>query len=457
MNARYFAPTALLPEGWATDVTLAVEDGFFVHVAAGTTPAPGMERLAGPVIPGMANLHSHAFQRAMAGLTERAGPAGEDFWAWRECMYRFLSTLNPDQIEAIALALYVEMLEAGYTAVGEFHYLHCDPAGRPYGNLAETGERIVAAAARAGLPLTLLPVLYRYSQFGRASPTEGQRRFILDFDQFSRLCETLHGRVSAVAHGRLGIAPHSLRAVDLDDLARCQALAEHFKAAPLHIHVAEQRREVEDCRAFHGASPVRLLLDRFGLDARWCVVHATHLDAGETADLARCGAIAGLCPSTEGDLGDGHFPGVSYSAAGGRFGIGGDSHVAVNPFLELRLYETSQRLVHERRNLLAMAPGQSVGSALYAHAAASGAQALGQDGGALAPGRRADCVVLDLEEPALGTGDGATALDGAIFGPARQPVRDVMVAGGWCVREGRHPLRTVARRGLKATLLALGV
>jgi formimidoylglutamate deiminase len=458
MPNSYFAPSALLPSGWSDGVLIEVDDGGMIVSTSANAVAAGATALDGPVIPGMANVHSHAFQRAMTGMTQRAGPQGDSFWSWRELMYRFLQRLDPDAIEAIAAELYVEMLEAGYTAVGEFHYLHHDPAGNPYANLVETAERIRAAAAATGIALTLLPVFYAHSNFGGLPPTPGQRRFINDTDRFSRMVEMLAGLQREEPLQRLGIAPHSLRAVTPDELQRLIGIAGQLDpAAPIHIHAAEQRKEVEDCLAWTSARPVQWLLDHAAVDQRWCVVHATHLDDDETRGLAGSGAVAGLCPTTEGDLGDGIFNAKAYLQFGGKFGIGGDSHAGVDPFLELRLIEYGQRLQQERRTILTSVTGESVGGSLYRAASTSGAQALAQPAGAIAPGRRADLVVLNMDDPALAAHSADALLDAAIFGPARAPVRHVMAGGIWQVRDGAHRLRQETRaryRGVLKRLLA---
>lgn len=453
---HYHAAAALLPGGWAHEVRLGVDAaGFIASVEAGVA-ADGAERLAGPAIPGMPNLHSHAFQRAMAGLTARGGPQGDSFWSWREQMYRFLERLTPEDVEVIATRLYVELLEAGYTAVAEFHYLHHDPAGRPYANPAEMGERIAAAAAMTGIGLTLLPVLYAHGNFGGLPPTPGQRRFIHDGAGFGRLLDALAGTVRGRPLQRLGVAPHSLRAVTPQQLREAILHLDALDpAAPIHIHAAEQQKEVDDSLAWSGLRPVEWLLDQVELGPRWCLIHATHLVPSETEGLAASGAVAGLCPSTEGDLGDGFFDAPRYLAAGGRFGIGGDSHVGVDPFQELRLFEYGQRLRHERRNVLVQEPGASLGGRLYRAALAGGAQALAQPVGTLAVGARADWVVLDSDDAALAEQQADSLLDAAIFGPARRPVRDVMVGGTWQVREGRHARSEVSLRRYREVLRRL--
>lgn len=455
---RYYAEQALLPSGWAQQVVFELDAAGLIQSIVADCTAADAERLRGPVIPGMPNLHSHAFQRAMAGLTEKGGPEGDSFWSWREQMYRFLERLTPDDAEVIASQLYIEMLQAGYTSVAEFHYLHHDAQGRPYANPAEMGERITVAASATGIGLTLLPVFYAHSNFGGAAPAPGQRRFIHGLDDFCLLLDRLSTTLAPAALQQLGVAPHSLRAVTADEL---QAVVQHMRHldadAPIHIHAAEQQKEVVDSLAFSGQRPVEWLLDHAALDARWCLIHATHLSPQETAGLAASAAVAGLCPSTEGDLGDGFFDAARYLNAGGRFGIGGDSHVGVDPFAELRLFEYGQRLQSQRRNVLVSGQGASLGSALYRKAAAGGAQALAQPVGQLAVGHRADWLVLNTDDPALAEQPSDSLLDAAIFGPARQPVRDVMVAGQWRVRDGRHALaaQSLARyRSVLRRLLA---
>ena len=428
---KLFFATALLPEGWASDVGVRVgDDGMIEAVEPGSAPAADASREAIGV-PGIANLHSHAFQRGMAGLAERAGSGEDSFWTWREVMYRFLAVLSPDDVEAIASQLYVEMLEAGFTAVGEFHYLQHAPGGRAYADPAEMAERIVAAAGETSIGLTLLPVLYHQGGFGAAPLGEGQRRFRLDAPALVDLVATLRQRHPGIV---VGAAPHSLRAVTPESL---REVAGAVPEGPLHIHAAEQEKEVVDCLAWSGRRPVRWLFDEVGVDRRWCLVHATHLDEGELRDFAVSGAVAGLCPVTEANLGDGIFRGVDYLGQGGRFGVGSDSHIRVDLADELRTLEYGQRLRDRRRNRLA-GSGQSVGRTLFEGAASGGAQALGQSMGAIAVGRRADIVTLDPAHPALVGKAGDDLLDGWIFAAGRSPVASVYAAGKRVVEAGRH-------------------
>ncbi|HLI13991.1 MAG TPA: formimidoylglutamate deiminase [Alphaproteobacteria bacterium] len=444
MSAKsLFAPTAFLPDGWVRNLRIEIDAAGRIAALVANADADGAERVAGPMLPGLPNLHCHAFQRAMAGLAERTGPAGDDFWTWREVMYRFLDRLSPDQIEAVATQLYLEMLKAGYTAVAEFHYLHNDPEGRAYANPAELAERIAAAAARSGIRLTLLPVLYQTGNFGGAPPSPGQRRFVKSTKDFLALMAALEKRSRAGGGFRLGLAPHSLRAAPPDALeAAIAALDSSDRTAPIHIHAAEQQKEVDDCLAWSGTRPVQWLLDNLAIDRRWVLVHATHMDAAETRGLARSGAVAGLCPTTEGNLGDGLFPLGDFLAAGGRFGIGSDSNVVSDPAEELRWLDYGQRLARKRRSLGLAPPGRSIGADLWRRAATGGAQALGQDIGAIAPGRQADFIVLDGEHPALAGRSDDRVLDSFVFTGARGAVRDVMVGGRWVIRDGHHPDET---------------
>ena len=450
---QIFAKEALLPEGWRRDVLIAVEGDLIVAVTPDSL-AYTAEIVNGAVIPGMPNLHSHAFQRAMAGLTERSGPRGDNFWAWRELMYRFLERITPEDNEAIATQLYIEMLKAGYTSAAEFHYLHRDEHGNHYANPAEMAERIIAATAATGIGLTLMPVFYAHATFGGAPPNPGQKRFIHDTDSFNALVDVLITQQKSCR--RIGVAPHSLRAVTPEELNAVVAHMEaHDHGAPIHIHAAEQRKEVDDCLAWSRKRPVAWLLDHADVDDRWCLVHATHLDDDEIVRLAKSGAVAGLCPSTEANLGDGIFNAPDYFSQSGCWGIGGDSHVGVDPFRELLVVESAQRLNAARRNILQTPGVDSIGGGLYRQALSGGARALGQNIGAIAVNCRADLLVMNNDDVALAEHSGDTLLDAAIFGPARQPVRDVMAGGAWVVREGHHALEAAAFARYRETLKRL--
>jgi formimidoylglutamate deiminase len=428
--------TALLAEGWARNVRISLADGRIARIAVGAEPSAEDER-GGIALPGLPNLHSHAFQRAMAGLTEARGPTADSFWSWRELMYRFVGRLQPDDVEAIAALAFLDMLETGFTRVGEFHYLHHDPAGRAYANLAEMGERIAAAAAETGIGLTLLPVFYAHAGFGGAAPTDAQRRFVTDLDGYAQLLDASRAAVAGLPDAVVGVAPHSLRAVTRAELAAVSG-----DAGPVHIHIAEQLREVEDCLAWSGARPVEWLLDNAAVDTRWCLVHATHTTAAETAHLARSGAVAGLCPITEANLGDGLFPAAAFLDAGGLVGVGSDSNVRIDAAEELRLLECGQRLTVRARNVLSGAAGASTGAALYRQALRGGAQALGQPVLAgLAEGGVADLVALDSRHPDLAARAGDAILDSYVFAGGSRLVKDVWRAGRKVVEDGRHHAR----------------
>ena len=429
---------AWLPDGWARDVLVEVlDDGRIGAVRADVAqPNTGVVRLNHALLPAMANLHSHAHQRAMAGLTERRGPTDDSFWTWRALMYRLLSDIQPHHLEAIAALVYKEMLEAGYATVGEFHYLHHTANGAPFSNPAEMCERIASAAQSAGIGLTLLPV--RYASGGiDGRPIQGaQARFATRLDQYERL---MSGALQAVGKlggdSTLGIAPHSLRAVPPDELRATLAVG---ASGPVHIHIAEQQAEVDEVVAHTGARPVRWLLDEVGVNANWCLVHATHLDEVETQMLARSGAVAGLCPITEANLGDGIFNGVAFRELSGVYGVGSDSNVNISLSEELRTLEYSQRLKSEGRALMA-APESSVGQTLYGDALVGGAKALGRHSGAIEPGRWADLTSLDLRALTFAGASIEQTLDAWIFaGSDAGVVSDVWSAGRHQVIDGVH-------------------
>jgi formiminoglutamate deiminase len=454
---RLHLDSALLADGWRSDVLVTLDGSTIAAIAADVPAPPDAERLGGIAIAGMPNVHSHAFQRAMAGLAERHAPgsaegsdAVDSFWTWREVMYRFLARMTPDDIEAATALAYVEMLEAGFTRVGEFHYLHNAADGARYADPAETAGRIVAAARASGIGLTLLPCFYAHGGCGGAPPKPGQARFLSGFDGFVPLMEASRAHVAGLDGARIGVAPHSLRAVDAPELG---ALCAAFATGPIHIHAAEQEQEVAECIAWSGARPVQWLLDNVPVDERWCLVHATHMTADETLRLARSGAVAGLCPITESSLGDGIFPAVTFTQGGGRIAVGTDSNVRIAANEEMRTLEYSQRLRDRRRNCLG-GPGASTGRAIYEAARGGGAQALGlgmaDRCGGLAVGQAADIVVLDATHPALAGRAGDSALDAWIFA-AGPVVRRVIAGGRHVVSDGRHVAADAVRARYAAT------
>jgi len=450
-------PSALLPNGWFRNVRLEIEyEGSIVSVESGVAEF-GAERAAGPVIPGMPNLHSHSFQRALAGRTERAGPSSDDFWTWRDAMYQFVDRVDPEALQAVTAWLYADMLKSGYTSVGEFHYLHHGPEGVAYDDPAEMSHQIVAAAKATGIGLTHLPVLYAYSGFGEEPPNASQQRFVCDSDLLFRIVDAIAKPTAEDTQFAIGIAPHSLRAISEDMLEDAlSALNKSYPDAPIHMHIAEQLSEVEDCVLNTGMRPVAWALDNLDISERWCLIHATHLAGTEISRLANSGAVVGLCPTTEANLGDGVFPARPFLDAKGRFGIGSDSHISVDPAEELRLLEYAQRLLYRHRNMLQTEEQPSVGAALYTEALKGGAQALARPIGEIAVGKRADLVVLDSENIMLTEFEGDAILDALVFAAGAGLVKDVMVGGQWMVQDRRHhdeeALTAAARKALQRTL-----
>lgn len=457
-TSRLFAPFARIDGRWRSDVLLTWDaHGLLTDITPDSACPDGVATAAGPVLPGMANLHSHAFQRAMAGLTEYRATSADSFWSWRDLMYRFATRIAPDDLSAIAQWLYIEMLKSGYTSVCEFHYVHHAPDGQRYANPAEMVARTVQAAADTGIGITALPVLYQYGGFGSAPPSPGQRRFIQSPDELLAMLASLRGTFSPSALRQYGVAPHSLRAVSDTSLANViDGLHRVSPDAPVHIHIAEQTAEVEACVAAYGQRPVAWLFDRAPVDARWCLVHATHVDDAEVQALAHSNAVAGLCLTTEANLGDGIFPTQDFLQAGGVFGIGSDSHIAVDWRSELRLLEYGQRLTRRQRNVLAAEHEPAVADRLFDAAVAGGGQATGRPVGQLSVGNLADLLVLDPEHDAIAGHTSESWLSSVVFAEhGGNPVRDVMVAGQWVIREGRHANETQARSDYRASLKRL--
>ncbi|MEN5264340.1 formimidoylglutamate deiminase [Stenotrophomonas sp. TWI587] len=446
---RFHAAHALLPHGWARDVRILSQGGTLLEVTEGASAEPGDTPLA-IALPGLGNLHSHAFQRGMAGLTEIGGNSGDSFWSWRELMYRFLAHLQPEAMQAIAEQAYVEMLESGFTRVGEFHYLHHGPDGVPYANRAEMAWRIAAAARSSGIGLTLLPVFYAHADFGGAAPNPAQRRLIHDVGGFAELLQGCTRALQDQDDAVLGFAPHSLRAVTGEELSALLPL----NTGPVHIHIAEQTREVDACIAWSGMRPVQWLYEHAPVDARWCLVHATHITETEMQQIVASHAVAGLCPITEANLGDGLFPMQAFARAGGRFGVGSDSNVLIDAAEELRLLEYGQRLQLRGRNVLAPGDGQSTGRWLYEQSLSGAAQALGVATG-LRAGAPADLVELDPDHPALIARDGDALLDSWVFAARNGAVRSVWRQGRQLVRDGRHPQREAVAARFAAALRPL--
>lgn len=434
MKQQIFARQAWLADGWHQQVRLQWDaEGSLTAVEHGVAPQAG-ETQVGWLLPGMVNLHSHAFQRAMAGMTEIAGDAKDSFWTWRDLMYRYALHIDPAQMQAIAAQLYSECLRHGYTAVCEFHYLHHAPDGRPYANPAEMSQALIGAARTAGIGMTMLPVLYSYADFGAQPLRNDQRRFATDAEAILKL----HASLERFRDGatEIGVAPHSLRAASLAQIAEVAAGLPADR--PIHIHIAEQQREVDACLAFSGQRPVELLINSGLVDQRWCLVHATHLNSQEVQAVAASAAVAGICTTTEGNLGDGFFPLPEFIHAGGRFGIGSDSHVSQSPIEELRWLEYGQRLKLQARNLAALPDQRQVGDFLWTRTLDGGAAASGRKLGQLSPGYRADFLVLDEQHPNLSGLAAQHLLNSWIFAGNDNLVRDVYVSGKQVVQDRQH-------------------
>jgi formimidoylglutamate deiminase len=429
VEKKLFFRHALLPHGWAENVAVHIVAGRIAQLETGAAAEGPVHGIA---LAGMANLHSHSFQRAVAGLTERRGTAQDSFWTWRELMYRFALKMTPDDVEAVAVQAFVEMLESGFSSVAEFHYLHHAPDGHEYDDIAEMASRIAAAAAQTGIALTLLPVFYAHAGFGGLPPIPAQRRFSNNLDRYARLYE----RCAELSPA--GVAPHSLRAVTLDGLTELTQLA---GTRPIHIHIAEQTGEVEDCLAWSGMRPIEYLLRHAPVGENWCLVHATHADASELAGMAKARAVVGLCPITEANLGDGIFPASGYP---GAWGIGSDSNVLIGVAEELRMLEYSQRLSLRQRNVMASDAQRDTATSLYLSAGAGGAQALGNKNG-LAVGSPANIITLDGDDPDI-------ALASWVFTRRVPQVREVWVHGEQHVANGRHAMAAKAKQRFDAVL-----
>lgn len=452
----YFSPLALLPDGWKRNVLIAVNiDGWIADIKIDQKPNASVI-MDGFTLPGMPNLHSHAFQRAMAGLAERASCEKDSFWTWRQIMYQFLEKLTPEDMQAIAAQLYVEMLKAGYTSVGEFHYIHHQPNGVPYEDRALISKYVISAAKEAGISTTHMPVLYAYSGFGGLQPTEGQKRFINNETQIIEIITSLKSYYKNDPQIKIGLAHHSLRAVSPEMLkAATQDMHQFDSQSPIHIHIAEQNKEVNDCLMWCGVRPVEWLLENMNVDKHWCLVHATHMTESETHNLARSGAIAGLCPTTEANLGDGLFNLANYIQEGGKFGIGSDSHISVNMIEELRMLEYGQRLKHQERTISKTKNEPSVGSYLFNMSVRGGAQALGHPAGSIEVGKRADFIVLDPNNPALLCKGEDFILDSLIFASNSNPIKHVIAGGKHVVQNFQHISEHKIMRDYQNTLSKL--
>jgi formimidoylglutamate deiminase len=456
LQSRYRFSAAWLPGGWRRNVVVSVDPaGDLVDVAPDDVVTTA-RLISGVAIPGMPNVHSHAFQRSMAGLAERRSAQadmGDSFWTWRETMYEHASRMSPECLNAVAAQCYADMLKAGYTAVCEFHYLHNQADGTQYAERGAMCQALIDAAATAGIGLTLLPALYQTADFGGAPPTARQRQFVLATDQYLDLVDELSRAHAQSSQVEVGIALHSLRAVPAEALRTVLTSLPASKA--IHIHIAEQEREVTAAQQHLQARPIEWLLEHARVDRRWCLVHATHATHAELEAVAATDAVIALCPTTEANLGDGIFPLQAWLAAGGAFAIGSDSHISLSPAEELRWLDYQTRLTTRHRNVLATEGEPSSGALLWRRACSAGTRATGRNIGALEAGRRADIVVIDSNAPLFAGRSEDELLDTFIFAGTGHEVRDVMVAGRWLVQEGRHFAETAIAAGYKRAMTSI--
>ncbi len=449
MTGKIWANSALLASGWADSVEIKIDAMGNITTISPDLPYSDGDRVE-VLIPAIPNVHSHAHQRAMAGLGERAGDTRDSFWTWRKVMYHYLERIQPDNLFHITAQLYLEMLKAGYSCVGEFQYLHHDLNGQAYDNRAEMSLQCLQAATRVGIGFTALPVLYRYGGFGSAAALDGQKRFLNDADGFIEIVKGLQSATINDANCSVGIAPHSLRAINRDLLAEVIASLENLAA--IHVHVAEQTKEVDDCLDWSGKRPVEWLFENFDVDQKWCLIHATHINDQETAAMAGSGCVAGLCPTTEANLGDGFFNAREYFAQRGCWAIGSDSHISIDPVEELRWLEYGMRLQTRGRNVLVSDASANTGRNLLDGALAGGTQACGRNIGSIAEGYRADLVVLDHEHPRLYGRSKDDLIDSWIFSGNSNLVRDVYIGGNKIIDNGHHADEDTIARNYRNTL-----
>ncbi|MAZ04292.1 MAG: formimidoylglutamate deiminase [Sneathiella sp.] len=439
----------LLETGWDRDITLKIDPSGYIQSIERTKSKEMGKSITGAAIPGMPNLHSHAFQRAMAGLAEKRSSPTDSFWSWRKVMYGFLDMLEPEDVTAITAQLYVELMRGGYTGVAEFHYLHHSRTGQPYDDKSLMSQAVIEGAQAAGMPITLLPVFYAHAGFGGVPPEHGQRRFINNLNDYQNLFSELQGFEQQDPNLTLGVAPHSLRAATKEEIGELLKLSPE---RPFHIHIAEQQKEIEDCIASYGKRPVEWLYENFDVDKRWCLVHATHLTDAEITLIAKSKAIVGLCPLTEANLGDGIFPAKRFVSEEGSFGIGSDSNICLDVARELEGLEYGQRLLHQERNVLTSITLPNTGHFLYKKSVSGGARALGQPLGGLQIGSRADFVALDLEHPDFYGRDRESFLSILLFAAAADFKTDVYIAGEKMVAQGRHKREEEITRTYKARM-----
>ncbi len=441
MNNRLWSASALLADGWSSNVEITVDEFGNIESIATDVPYQQGEKHS-LLIPGIGNVHSHAHQRAMSGLGERAGisadGSNDSFWTWRKVMYHYLERIQPEHLHRIASQLYLEMLKHGYTCVGEFQYLHHNLNGNAYDNPAEMSLQCLQAASDVGLGFTALPVLYRYGGFGDAEPLDGQKRFLNDAEGFVEIVRQLQKACENNGNNSVGIAPHSLRAINQNLLNEVITQLGIENLAAIHVHISEQTREVDDCLAWSSQRPVEWLFNHFNVDQQWCLIHATHLNSAEISAMADSGCVAGLCPTTEANLGDGFFNAIDYFSQAGKWAIGSDSHISIDPVEELRWLEYGQRLQTRNRNLLVSSQQRNTGRNLLDGAWQGAALACGRKIGRIETGYRADFISLDDSHSRLYGRKQDDLLDSWIFSGNENLVKDVYVGGRHIIQNGSH-------------------
>lgn len=442
----------LTSNGWLDNAVITTDEKGNI---SNITKAESEEGCSGYAIPGFQNAHSHAFQYAMAGLAELHLGSGipDDFWSWRTAMYNLALTLSPDDLQAIATMLYSEMLRHGYTHVAEFHYLHHDQNGKPYDNLAEMGARLVAAAQSVGIRITLVPMFYQQGNFGQA-PLEKQKRFISqNIESYQKLWESSKQAIRDYDGAYIGCGIHSLRAVKPEDVKTF--MNQRDEKIPFHIHVSEQLKEVEDCLAFHNKRPVQWLLDETNLNSNCHLVHATHLDANEIKGIAQSGAYVVLCPSTEGNLGDGFFSFEAFKKAGGNWSIGTDSHIGLNPMEELRILDYGQRLLsHKRTTFYQNGLGDSGYNAIEM-AWKSGKKAMGlNQENFFEIGKPFDAAVFESETPLLSCTSAENRSNTLVYASDAAQNLGTIVQGKWVYSKSTNNKKIISE--FSSTLKKLG-
>ena len=447
------AKSALLPNGWSDNVYVQIgNQGKISGVSFEAIEKKDAKTInVDFLLPAVANLHSHSFQRAMAGLTEKKGKDGNDsFWTWRDLMYKFLDLLTPEDILSITAFGQMEMLKAGFSSVAEFHYLHHQKNGNPYNSISQMSQSIIEASKETGIGLCLLPVLYERGGCDNRPLTKGQKRFGNNFDQFVKLINEVKIHSENTLNCNLGVAAHSLRAVRKESLEQIEKLLN----GPIHIHAAEQDQEVDEILSAYGQRPVEWLLNNMDINKRWCLIHCTQMTEDETIKLSKSGAVAGLCPVTEANLGDGIFNGLDFFNNNGTFGVGTDSNINISLIEELKMLEYSQRLSTKKRAVLSD-KNRSTGRVLFDKSLFGGSLATQRETGEISIGKTADLISLDHNIIDLNERNKDTILDYLVFSSQGNAINNVWSAGSLVIDNGRHFNQEMITKRYKNTMTSL--